>query len=99
MYYIKYAKKLLYISNQKISQILPLIFLFLFASFIEFIGLGLIIGCGFGIGLGLIIGFGFTIGITLGATCLTISVLKIISTTGFGVKFEFEISNFITKSA
>ena len=43
MNYIEYAKKLLYISNQKIFKILPLIFLFLFASLIEFIGLGLII--------------------------------------------------------
>jgi len=50
-------------------------------------------------GLGLIIGFGIGSGTTLGATCLTISVLKIISTTGFGVKLKFDICNFITKSA
>ena len=43
MNYIEYAKKLLYISNQNIFKILPLIFLFLFVSLIEFIGLGLII--------------------------------------------------------
>ena len=37
------TQKLLYISNQNIFKILPLIFLFLFVSLIEFIGLGLII--------------------------------------------------------
>tara|TARA_Y100000022_G_scaffold168314_1_gene153416 strand:- start:474 stop:587 length:114 start_codon:yes stop_codon:yes gene_type:complete len=36
---------------------------------------------------------------TFGATCLTISVLKIISTTGFGDKLTFEISNLSTKIA
>jgi len=43
MNYYNYAKKLLFISNKKLTEILPLISLFVFASLIEFIGLGLII--------------------------------------------------------
>ena len=43
MNYYNYAKKLLFISDKKLTEILPLISLFVFASLIEFIGLGLII--------------------------------------------------------
>ena len=42
-YYINYAKKLLFIINKKASEITKLIFLFLFASLIEVLGIGLII--------------------------------------------------------
>jgi len=42
-YYFNYASKLLFIIDKKISKILPLIILFLFASVIEIIGIGLII--------------------------------------------------------
>jgi len=42
-HYISFANKLLFIIDKKISKILPLIFLFLFLSFIEILGIGLII--------------------------------------------------------
>ena len=42
-YYINYEKKLLFIINKKASEITKLIFLFLFASLIEVLGIGLII--------------------------------------------------------
>jgi ATP-binding cassette, subfamily B, bacterial PglK len=42
-YYLDYAKKLLFIIDKRIYQLLPLIFLFLFVSLIEILGIGMII--------------------------------------------------------